>query len=104
MTASVVDVGQAFVPQTRHTTQGGFYQRLTASGVVKAAPGQLIGFYVANTNGGTVTLWDNTSAAGAQISGIITPAPGFCWLPAIFMTGLYAQIGGTALDATFLYL
>lgn len=104
MTASVVDVGQSFVPQTRHTTQGGFYARLTASGVVKAAPGQLIGFYVASTNAGTVTLWDNTSASGPQISGVITPPVGFCWLPAIFLNALYAQIGGTALDATFLYL
>lgn len=103
MTASVVDVGKSFSPFTYHGTQGGNYARLTASGIVKTGGGQLIGVYVANTTAGTITFWDNTSAAGTQITGLITPAINFSWIPVIFLTGCYAQIGG-AIDATFVFL
>lgn len=103
MTTSVVDVGKAYAPFTYHGTQGGNYVRLTATGAVKVTAGQLIGFYVANTTSGTLTLWDSLSAAGTQITGLITPAINFSWVPAIFLTGCFAQIGGT-LDVTFIFL
>lgn len=104
MTVSVVDVGNSYGLYTWHSTQAGKYARLTASGGVKTGGGQIIGFYVSNTTAGTLTLWDNTAASGTQISGLITPAIGFQWFPFIFFTGCFAQIGGTALDVTFVYL
>lgn len=77
------------------------YGRVTATGQVCATPGRLAGFYVANTSAGTLTLYDNTSAAAPQISGLITPAIGWNAFPADFKTALWAVIGGT-LDVTFL--
>lgn len=103
MTASVVDVGAAYAPYTVHGTQAGQYRRLTASGAIKAGAGQLIGFYVASTTAGTVILYDSLTGSGTQITGLITPAINFSWIPAIFYTGCYAVIGGTA-DITFVYL
>lgn len=99
MTAKAFDVGLQYAAFTVHTTQAGYPVRLTASGQVLAAPGLLIGFYVNNTTSGTVTLYDALSATNA-ISGLITPAAGFQWFPAVFETGIYAAIGGT-LDVTF---
>ncbi|MDP2026442.1 hypothetical protein [Sulfuriferula sp.] len=84
--------------------KAGNYKRLTATGAVKAGPGVLIGFYVASTNLGTITLYDNSSNAAPQISGVITPAVGWNEYPAAFATALYAAIGGTALDVTFIYV
>jgi hypothetical protein len=83
------------------STPGGGHLRLTASGAVKASAGRISGFYVANTTAGTVTLYDNASAAsGTQMSGLITPAIGFHRFPARFSKGCWAEIGG-ALDVTF---
>lgn len=50
------------------------HSRRTATATIKSGRGQLAGFYVSNTNAGTLVLWDNTSAAGTQISGTITPS------------------------------
>ena len=78
------------------------YLRLTASGVVIGSRGRLAGFYVASTTSGTITLYDNPSAAsGTQISGTITPSTGWNAYPVDGLTGIYATIGGT-LDVTFL--
>lgn len=78
------------------------YGRMTASGIVCGSRGRLAGFYVASTSSGTITLYDNTSAAAPQISGTITPAAGlFHPYPVDFQTGLYATISGT-IDVTFL--
>jgi hypothetical protein len=74
--------------------------RLTASGVVKARAGRITGFYVASTTTGTITLYDNTSATGTQISGVITPAVGWHKFPSRFSQGLFADIANT-LDVTF---
>ena len=84
--------------------KAGNYKRLTATGSVKAGSGVLAGFYVASTNIGTLTLYDNTSNAAPQISGTITPAVGWNEFPVAFATALYAAIGGTALDVTFVYI
>ena len=61
-----------------------------------------MGFYVNNTNAGTLALLDG-GATGTSISGTITPAVGFHRFPAACATGCYATIGGTALDVTFYF-
>jgi len=76
------------------------YGRITATGQVCASRGRLAGFYVASTTSGTITLYDNTSAASPQISGTITPAVGWNAYPIDFQTALWAVIGGT-IDVTF---
>jgi hypothetical protein len=78
------------------------YKRLTASGLVLTGAYRLIGFHVANTSAGTLVLWDNTAASGTQISGTITPAAGWTDYPADCTNGVYATIGGTSLDVTFI--
>lgn len=77
------------------------YGRITASGAVCASRGRLSGFYVANTTTGTLVLYDGASTSGAQITGTITPSIGWNALPIDFQVGLYASIGGSALDVTF---
>jgi hypothetical protein len=64
--------------------------------------GAILGFYVANTSSGTLTLWDGQSAVApsTQITGLITPAIGWNPLPVAFKNGLWAVITGT-LDVTF---
>lgn len=77
------------------------YGRINATGQVCATRGRLSGFYVASTTTGTLTLYDNTSAASPQISGVITPAIGWNAYPVDFQTGLWVVVGGT-IDVTFL--
>ena len=78
------------------------YARLTASGLVKTGVGQIWGFVVA-TGTPTITIYDNTSAAGTLIlNGIVTVAGGTYQLPVGFGTGCYVSISG-ACDVTFLY-
>lgn len=103
MTAKVVDVGQAYGGFTTHSTQAGYWARVTATGIVLAFPAQIIGFYVNSTSAGTIVMSDSPSGAGSPVGGTITPAVGMQWFPAIFLNGLYVTIGGT-LDATFFYL
>ena len=74
----------------------------TASGVVKAAPGDLLGFYVNSTTAGTLILHDHASAASNAVTGTITPAVGWHPLPLKMSTGIYAEIGGT-LNVTLVY-
>ena len=85
--------------------QAGSALRLTASGVVKADQGVLIGFFVASSTSGTVKLWDNASAGSGTVllntTAAIT-APAYFPCPVSFSNGLYATIGGTA-DITFIY-
>lgn len=99
--AKAVDVGLEYAPATQHTTQGGYWVHVTANGVVVGAPCQMIGFYVNSTNAGVIQLFDNATVAANPLGGLITPAIGFQWFPAILLNGLFASIGGTALDVTF---
>lgn len=84
----------------------GKYKNLSVTGSVtgQAEEGALVGFYVNSTNAGTLVLADG-GPSGTAITGIITPAIGWHFLPAQFNKsgGLYATIGGTALDVTFIY-
>jgi hypothetical protein len=75
---------------------------LTGSNAVSAITGDLLGFYVNSTNAGTLVLKHNPGTdAGTALSGTITPAIGFHYYPLKFSKGLYAKIGGTALNVTF---
>jgi len=79
------------------------YTNLSASALVKTGTGGLLGIFVASTSGGTIKLWDNTSAAGTVIVNTFSPLAGtFYPLPAQFTTGLYITIGGTA-DVTLFW-
>lgn len=80
------------------------FNNVTASAAIKTGEGVVVGMYVNSTNAGTVKLYDNTAASGTVINNTITPAIGYHDLgKAAFATGLYAEIGGTALDVTFYY-
>ena len=82
--------------------EGATYVNLTASGIVRTGPCIVIGMYVNSTNGGTVKLWDNVAGSGTVVNNTITPAIGYHRLGgANVANGLYATIGGTALDVTF---
>lgn len=81
----------------------GFPVNLTSSAAISTGPCQLLGFYVASTNAGTLVLQDG-GASGTAISGTITPAAGaFHTYPASFGRSAYAVIGGTALNVTFFF-
>lgn len=77
--------------------------RLTVSGVVKGAPGQLGGFIVASGTP-TVQLYDNaTTNTGTIMLNTMQTAVGiFYRIPVGFVNGCFAQIVGTA-DITFFY-
>ena len=83
--------------------KSGIPVNLTSSGIVSKVSGSLLGFYVNNTNAGTVILRDGTLSSSTAFSGTITPAIGWRKFPAACPNGLYASIGGTALDVTFVF-
>lgn len=77
--------------------------RLSSSAAISPGPCQLIGFYVASTNAGTLVIKDGGSG-GTALCGTITPAAGtFHDFPVNIGTSAYATIGGTALDVTFFF-
>ncbi len=81
------------------------YKNLTASGLVKTGYGEIEGIIINSHTGGTLKLWDNTSAATTTICNTITFGVGERWIPMFdigFTVGLYATIGGTA-DITIVY-
>ena len=75
---------------------------LTASGAISTMPGKLIGFYVNSTTSGTIVL-KNGGSGGTAITGTITPAVGWHFLPAEFSTSAYATIGAT-INVTFVFV
>jgi len=78
------------------------FKRLTASGLIKTGSGLSGGFIVA-TGTPTITLYDNTSAAGTVIlNGLVAAAATPYPIPALFNTGLYAVLSGAG-DVTFFY-
>ena len=78
---------------------------LTSSASISLVAGNLLGFYVNSTTGGTIVL-RNGGSAGTVVSGTITPAIGFHRFPAYFpgttTAGCYATIANT-LDVTFFF-
>jgi hypothetical protein len=81
------------------------YRNLSASALVKTGAGRAVGIIVGSHSGGTVKLWDNTTAAGAVLVNTMTLAAGERFVnlaDTAFNTGLYVTIGGTA-DITVVY-
>jgi hypothetical protein len=79
------------------------FSNITATGLVRTGPGQLLGLIVASTSAGTLKLWDNTAGSGAVIVNTFTPfAATFYPIPACFSNGLFVTVGGT-LDCTLFY-
>ena len=103
MTAKVVDVGKAYSPYTAFDVQAGNWVHTStiATIVVSAVPCAIIGFYVNNTSSGALTLYDSPTTNANPASGLITPAIGMQWFPAVFLTGLTIVTAGTGLDLTF---
>lgn len=79
-------------------------KNLSASGnIVGAAGGYpvgITGFYVNSTSGGTLVIKAGGSS-GTALTGTITPAIGWHWLPLLGDPPLHATIAVAALDVTF---
>jgi len=73
---------------------------LSASGAICASACRLAGIYVNSTSGGTIVLKDGGSS-GTAITGTMTPAAGWNFLPLDFVQSAYATLAGT-INATFL--
>lgn len=85
---------------------GGTYLRRTTTGVVKASPGALVGFFLASTTACTVLLHDDPDSATAPIVLNTTAALtvlGWYPLPVTLTTGLFLTVGGTC-DITFVII
>ena len=79
---------------------------LTSSAQVITGECWIEGFYVNSTTSGTLKLWHGTSGAdtGEAISDTMTPAAGWHYLGGLHTTaGVYAGIGGTALNVSIHY-
>jgi hypothetical protein len=61
-----------------------------------------MGFFVNSSTSGTIQFYDSaTTTTTMPITGAITPAAGNWYpLPVCYSNGLYAVIGGTALNVT----
>lgn len=67
----------------------------SATGTVRSGPCALAGIFCNSTSSGTITLYDNTSAAG-QVIATITPTAGtFYPLPAACALGVHVVIANT---------
>lgn len=72
-------------------------KQLSASGLVKTGDGALHFIKVSSSTGGSIKLWDNTSAATTVLLDTMAVAAGDeHYLPFAFTTGLYCTITGTA--------
>lgn len=86
-----------------HALKSGTYTNKTTSGIISKVSGSLLGFYVNNTNLGTIVLRNGILSSSTAITGTITPAIGWHKFPATMPNGCYATIGGVALDVTFVF-
>lgn len=77
----------------------GYPVPVSATGLVLVRPGRLLGFFVATTAAGILTLRDG-GAAGALILGPVTPLIGWHFLPVVFSQSLHVTVAG-AINATF---
>ena len=85
--------------------ESGTSKVLTASGVVKAEQGVIIGIFVSSSTSLTIKLWDSATAASGTVlidtTAAIT-APVYLPLHIAFSNGCYATLGGTG-SAAFIY-
>ncbi len=69
---------------------------VTATGNILPRDGAMLGFFVANATTATLILYDSaTTTTTTPLTGTLTLAAGWYFLPIIFQTGLYAVITGT---------
>jgi hypothetical protein len=86
-------------------TPSGLYKNFTSSNLVKTGAGVVVGVIVNSHSGGTLKLWDNTSAATTVLINTFsfpTGSGSYSLFGARFLTGLYATVGNTA-DITLIY-
>lgn len=83
--------------------KGGTPVNLSASGQILSAPGQILGFYVNSTDGGTIRIADYISSGSGYLGAAITPATGWHKFPSVLSVGGYVTISGT-IDVTFFVL
>lgn len=79
--------------------ESGQYVNLTSTNAVFPAACALLGFYVNSTSTGTLVLRDG-GASGTVITGTITPAIGWHFMPVRCASSLHATIANT-LNVTF---
>lgn len=81
--------------------QVGIPKNVSATANISALDGGMLGFYVNSTSTGTIQFYDSaTTTTTTALTGAITPAIGWNPLPITFVNGLYAAIGGSALNVT----
>lgn len=80
------------------------YSNISASALIKTGTGRLRGLFCASTTGGTLKLWDNTSAATTILVNTfsLTAATYYDMADVRFATGVYATITNAA-DITLFY-
>ncbi len=79
------------------------YANISSSALVSGTPGNLLGVFCASSSGGTLKLWDQTSAGVPVLVNTFSLIAGTWYpIPVRFKTALYATIGGTA-DITVAY-
>lgn len=79
-----------------------------AAATIKTGPAKLFGLVVTASNSGTVTIYDNTSAAGTVLFADTTLAAGdvvhFGGIGIACRIGLHVVCGGTAATVNVLYV
>ena len=65
-----------------------------------ALQGTILGFYVNNTSSGIITL-NATGAGGTALTGSITPAIGWNFMPITYPTGIYMTLVSGSINVTF---
>lgn len=76
-----------------------------AAATIKSARGELCGFICTSSTTGTLTIYDNTSAAGTAIYSALAVTAGQTVSinpPIIMRTGIHVVVGGTG-DVKVLY-
>lgn len=71
---------------------------------LKEGRGELVGFYIASTTGGTVAFYNDNdgTCSSSQVTGTITPAIGWHFAPLPFSTAICALTANT-IDVTFVW-
>lgn len=109
MAIGAVEVGKAVLLTSSGQVAGGTAMSRTNPGgsnnpvsvaETTALAGTILGFYVNNTSSGTLVLSAGTTSGGTALTGTITPAIGWNFMPITEPTGIYATIGAT-LNVTF---
>ena len=72
-------------------------KQISATATVRIGIGKMVGVFCSSSTSGTLTLYDNTSAAGTLIVAAFNLTAGqYYQIPAAFVNGVHAVISGTA--------